>query len=67
MTTAFDFREAFSRTIGWVRAEELALLRQKRVAIAGLGGVGGSHLLTHSQREPVRRVLRLLLDVGRLA
>jgi len=46
MTTAFDFREAFSRTIGWVRAEELALLRQKRVAIAGLGGVGGSHLLT---------------------
>lgn len=43
---AFSYYEAFSRNIGWVTREEQALLRDKRVAIAGLGGVGGSHLLT---------------------
>jgi molybdopterin/thiamine biosynthesis adenylyltransferase len=41
----FDYPEAFSRNIGWITAEEQARLRQKRVAIAGLGGVGGFHLL----------------------
>lgn len=43
---AFSYDEAFSRNIGWVTLEEQSLLRGKRVAIAGLGGVGGSHLLT---------------------
>ncbi len=42
----FSYYEAFSRNIGWVTREEQTLLRDKRVAIAGLGGVGGSHLLT---------------------
>lgn len=42
----FDYETAFMRTLGWVTAEELLRLRQARVAIAGLGGVGGSHLLT---------------------
>ena len=42
----FDYHTAFSRNIGWVTREEQDLLRTKRVAIAGLGGVGGSHLLT---------------------
>ena len=42
----FVFEEAFDRTIGWVTADELQTLRSKRVAIAGLGGVGGYHLLT---------------------
>ncbi len=42
----FDYATAFSRTIGWITAAEQAKLRSKRVAIAGLGGVGGSHLLT---------------------
>ena len=42
----FDYRSAFSRNIGWVTETEQALLRGKRIAIAGLGGVGGSHLLT---------------------
>jgi molybdopterin/thiamine biosynthesis adenylyltransferase len=42
----FDYGEAFSRNIGWVTADEQQALRGKRVAIAGLGGVGGSHLLT---------------------
>ncbi len=44
--TRFDYDTAFSRNIGWVTAIEQDLLRIKRVAIAGLGGVGGSHLLT---------------------
>jgi molybdopterin/thiamine biosynthesis adenylyltransferase len=42
----FDYTTAFSRTIGWVTAAEQAALQSKRVAIAGLGGVGGSHLST---------------------
>lgn len=43
---AFDYEQAFSRNIGWVTEAEQALLRKARVAIAGLGGVGGFHLLT---------------------
>ena len=42
----FSYDEAFSRNIGWLTRQEQALLRHKRVAIAGLGGVGGGHLLT---------------------
>jgi molybdopterin/thiamine biosynthesis adenylyltransferase len=42
----FNYEEAFSRNIGWVTRREQGLLRHKRVAIAGLGGVGGVHLLT---------------------
>lgn len=42
---AFKYNEAFSRNIGWITAEEQQVLRRKRVAIAGLGGVGGAHLL----------------------
>lgn len=43
---AFDYDSAFSRNIGWVTQREQALLKKSRVAIAGLGGVGGAHLLT---------------------
>ena len=46
MTAIFDYDTAFSRNIGWVTREEQQLLRGKRVAIAGLGGVGGRHLMT---------------------
>jgi molybdopterin/thiamine biosynthesis adenylyltransferase len=42
----FSYDEAFSRNIGWVTAAEQQSLRRKRVAIAGLGGVGGVHMLT---------------------
>lgn len=42
----FDYIAAFSRNIGWVSEAEQQILRGKRIAIAGLGGVGGSHLLT---------------------
>lgn len=42
----FDYAQAFSRNIGWVTEAEQARLRETRVAIGGLGGVGGVHLLT---------------------
>lgn len=42
----FDYGEAFSRNLGWFSEAEQAKLRDGRVAIAGLGGVGGIHLLT---------------------
>lgn len=42
----FSYDEAFSRNIGWVTEAEQQFLRGKRVAIAGMGGVGGVHLLT---------------------
>ena len=42
----FNYDEAFSRNIGWITEEEQQLLKSKRIAIAGMGGVGGSHLLT---------------------
>ncbi|GAB4391132.1 MAG: hypothetical protein Tsb0032_01470 [Kiloniellaceae bacterium] len=42
----FDYDAAFDRNIGWVTADEQRALRTKRVAIAGMGGVGGVHLLT---------------------
>jgi molybdopterin/thiamine biosynthesis adenylyltransferase len=44
--SAFSYELAFSRNIGWVTVSEQQALRSKCVAIAGLGGVGGSHLLT---------------------
>ena len=46
MNEAFSYREAFSRNIGWVTSTEQEALRNKKVAIAGMGGVGGVHLLT---------------------
>ena len=42
----FDYDAAFARNLGWVTVAEQATLRGKKIAIAGLGGVGGSHLLT---------------------
>ncbi len=44
--TVFDYHAAFSRSVGWITRDELDILKNKRVAIAGLGGAGGSHLLT---------------------
>jgi hypothetical protein len=46
MEPSFDYQRAFARNIGWVTAAEQSILRGTRVAIAGLGGVGGSHLTT---------------------
>ena len=46
MASGFNYQEAFSRNLGWVTEAEQALLSQKCVAIAGMGGVGGGHLLS---------------------
>jgi molybdopterin/thiamine biosynthesis adenylyltransferase len=45
----FDYSEAFSRNIGWVTPEEQEILRHKKVAVGGLGGVGGNHLIVLSR------------------
>lgn len=42
----FSYELAFSRNIGWVTEKEQARLQQCRVAIGGLGGVGGAHAIT---------------------
>ncbi|MBS0446958.1 MAG: ThiF family adenylyltransferase [Proteobacteria bacterium] len=46
MASTFSYQQAFARNIGWVTREEQERLRGKRIAIAGMGGVGGVHLLT---------------------
>ena len=46
MSNTFSYTDAFSRNIGWVTVEEQQILRKKKIAIAGMGGVGGVHLLT---------------------
>lgn len=43
-SVAFDRRVAFSRNLGLVTPAEAETLSRARVAIAGLGGVGGAHL-----------------------
>jgi molybdopterin/thiamine biosynthesis adenylyltransferase len=43
--TAFDYAEAFSRNIGLVSREEQERLRRARVAVAGMGGVGGFYVV----------------------
>jgi len=40
----FFYGEAFSRNLGWVTEWEQQILRHKRVAIVGMGGVGGTYL-----------------------
>ena len=42
----FSYDAAFDRNIGWLTEWEQQALRAKRVAIAGMGGVGGVHMLT---------------------
>ncbi len=42
----YDRKAAFSRTLGWITEAERDVLSETRVAIAGLGGVGGAHLMT---------------------
>ena len=45
----FDYNEAFSRNIGLLTLEEQDKLRRSHVAIAGMGGVGGVHVITLSR------------------
>lgn len=46
INVSFNYNEAFSRNIGWTTPEEQFILNNKKIAIAGMGGVGGLHLLT---------------------
>lgn len=43
---SFEYGEAFSRNLGWISEFEQLKLKEARVAIAGMGGVGGVYLLT---------------------
>ncbi len=45
-SSMFPYDLAFDRNLGWITEPEQLALRAKRVAIAGMGGVGGVHLLT---------------------
>lgn len=45
----FNYNEAFSRNLGIVSEDEQVKLKNARIGIAGLGGVGGSHILTHAR------------------
>jgi len=46
LPSPYDYASATSRNIGWTTSAEQERLRRSRVAVAGLGGVGGAHLLT---------------------
>ena len=59
---AFEYGEAFSRNLGWVTEAEQQTLRTKRVALAGMGGVGGFHLLTLARLGVTRFVIADLDD-----
>ena len=45
-SSPWSYEEAFSRHSGLITPEQQQTLRNSRVAIAGMGGVGGSHLAT---------------------
>src|SRR5437016_2111135 len=45
-SSSWSYQEAFARHRGLLSAAEQERLRHSRVAIAGLGGVGGVHLTT---------------------
>jgi hypothetical protein len=46
MAPGFSYADAFDRNLGWFTEQEQQSLKGKTVAIAGMGGVGGVHLLT---------------------
>src|ERR1700760_1266816 len=46
MSDVFSYGDAFSRNLGWLTESEQQSLRNKTIAIAGMGGVGGIHMLT---------------------
>lgn len=46
MPFSWSYSEAFSRNLGLISPSEQEKLRQSRVAVLGLGGVGGVNLVT---------------------
>ncbi|MEW5949146.1 MAG: ThiF family adenylyltransferase [Thermodesulfobacteriota bacterium] len=45
-TISWSYNEAFCRNIGLISPEEQQKIKKARIAIAGVGGVGGHYLLT---------------------
>jgi molybdopterin/thiamine biosynthesis adenylyltransferase len=45
-SSIWSYEEAFSRHRGLISSQEQSVLRRKRLAIVGQGGVGGIHLIT---------------------
>ena len=45
-TTSWSYDEAFARNTGLITPEEQQRLRRSRIAIVGMGGVGGVHAVT---------------------
>jgi len=45
MSSDFDYNEAFSRNIGLLTDIEQSTVREFTIAIPGMGGVGGAHLI----------------------
>ena len=43
---SFSYDLVFDRNLGWLTEWEQLALRARRIAIAGMGGVGGAHRLT---------------------
>ncbi|WP_371192508.1 ThiF family adenylyltransferase [Glaciecola sp. SC05] len=43
---SFDYDNAFSRNIGWLTPAEQSQLKDKKVAVAGCGGVGAEYIVT---------------------
>ncbi len=46
MSSQYEYAEAFSRNHGLISHNEQSQLRDRRVAVAGCGGVGGAHVHT---------------------
>lgn len=42
----FTYDAAFERNVGWLTEAEQLALRGMRIALAGMGGVGGVHMIT---------------------
>ncbi|MBL7556801.1 MAG: ThiF family adenylyltransferase [Bdellovibrionaceae bacterium] len=45
MSIEFNYQQAFARNLGWVSSSEQNSIKDKKIAIAGMGGVGGIHLI----------------------
>ncbi|MBJ00498.1 MAG: hypothetical protein CME67_04645 [Halobacteriovoraceae bacterium] len=39
----YDYKKAFERNLGWVTPEEQEKIKTTRIAVIGMGGVGGHH------------------------
>lgn len=42
----FNYKNAFSRNIGWISEDEQSKIENTQISIAGMGGVGGQYLIS---------------------